>query len=328
MKNKKIQVIGGSGFIGSRLISILDRKLCNNLDKNNSPFYPDLTHIGNIENYDQINLLKNSIVVLLAAEHKDNIHPSSLYYDVNVKGTKNVLDKMDELGLKDLIFTSSVAIYGLNKNNPSEKDPHDPFNHYGKSKWQAEELIRKWYNSDPESKSVTIIRPSVVFGERNRGNVFNLLKQISSGKFLMIGKGNNRKSMAYVGNLAFFIKYIIQENIPGMHIYNYSDRPDYTMNELTRVVEKKMNIKIPKTSLPIWIGMLGGRVFDLISFLSSKKFSISAVRIKKFCATTQFNSSKAHSKFDAPYTLDEGLKNTLSFEFINPPNDNILFYSE
>ena len=84
---------------------------------------------------------------------------------------------MDSLGIKQLVFTSSVAIYGLNKVNPDESHLQDPFNHYGKSKWQAEEVIKDWYDKDPEGKSVTILRPTVIFGERNRGNVYNLLKQ-------------------------------------------------------------------------------------------------------------------------------------------------------
>ena len=70
----------------------------------------------------------------------------------------------------------------------------------------AEKIIKKWYEADPSNTSITIIRPTVVFGERNRGNVYNLLKQISSGKFLMVGKGQNKKSMAYVGNLVALIK--------------------------------------------------------------------------------------------------------------------------
>ena len=122
-------------------------------------------------------------MVLLAAEHRDDVSPTSLYYDVNVTGTKNVLDKMDEAGIKHLVFTSSVAIYGLNKQNPREDHLEDPFNHYGKSKWQAEQVIKEWFEKDPIGKSVTIIRPTVIFGERNRGNVYNLLKQISSGSF-------------------------------------------------------------------------------------------------------------------------------------------------
>ena len=165
----KTLVIGGSGFVGSRLIEILGPDNCINLDKNKSPFYNKITKIGDIRNSDEI-IISSDIktVVLLAAEHKDNVSPSKLYYDVNVQGTRNVLKAMDKVSIKNLIFTSSVAIYGLNKSNPDENHPEDPFNHYGKSKWQAEEVIKEWYSKAPENKSVTIIRPTVIFGERNR----------------------------------------------------------------------------------------------------------------------------------------------------------------
>ena len=202
-----ISIIGGSGFVGTKLISSLDQSNCLNYDKNKSAYFPDSTSICDIRDKKSMEIsTKTSIVVLLAAEHRDDITAASLYYDVNVKGTKNVLLKMDELGLKSLIFTNSVAIYGLNKVNPEENHDKDPLNHYGKSKWEAEKVIKEWYEKDPKGKSVTIIRPTVIFGERNRGNVYNLSKQISSGKFLMIGKGQNKKSMAYVGNVLAFIK--------------------------------------------------------------------------------------------------------------------------
>ena len=264
-------------------------------------------------------------MVLLAAEHRDDVSPSSLYYDVNVTGTKNVLDKMDEEGIKQLVFTSSVAIYGLNKQNPSENHPEDPFNYYGKSKWEAEQVIKEWFEKDPCGKSITIIRPTVIFGERNRGNVYNLLKQISSGKFLMIGKGQNKKSMTYVGNVVSFIIDRLQKNEQGYQVFNYADKPDFTMVELVSVIEKKMNLRIPKTKIPYGIGMLGGVVFDMIAKFSGKKLSISSVRVKKFCATTQFDASKVHSLFKSPYTLEEGLNKTLDHEFINPKKDDILF---
>ena len=82
-------------------------------------------------------------VILLAAEHRDDVSPLSKYYDTNVQGTQNVLDEMDRVGCKHLIFTSSVAVYGLNKVNPDEKYPVDPFNHYGKIfKTHASFMIR------------------------------------------------------------------------------------------------------------------------------------------------------------------------------------------
>ena len=288
----EITVVGGSGFIGSYLINELSDHKVKNIDKNQSPFFKKQTKIIDIRDRDNFILnSRTSFVVLLAAEHRDNITPPSLYYDVNVTGTKNVLSSMDDAGIKNLVFTSSVAVYGLNKNNPDETHDIDPFNHYGKSKWQAELLIKQWYDDDPINKSVLIIRPTVVFGERNRGNVYNLLRQISSGKFLIVGNGSNKKSMAYVGNLVSFIKYKINSKFTGYNIYNYSDEPDYSMIELVSLVKNKINIKILGLKIPYFIGVLAGYFFDFLSFILRKKFSISSVRVKKFCATTQLKRS-------------------------------------
>ena len=324
-----INIIGGSGFVGSRLIKLLKINKCTNIDKNQSLLYPEITTLGDIRKIDEIKINNDcSSVVLLAAEHRDDVSPENLYYEVNVEGTKNVLKKMDQAGIKNLIFTSSVAIYGLNKNNPDEAHPSDPFNHYGKSKWEAELAIKKWYEKDPYSKSVTIIRPTVIFGERNRGNVYNLLKQISFGRFMMIGKGRNKKSMAYVGNIVALIKHCLDKSETGYQVFNYADNPNFSMTELVSVIERKMNISIPKLKIPYWIGMIGGYGFDLLSLVSRKQFSISSIRVKKFCATTQFNATKAHSNFKAPYSLKEGLDLTLEHEFLNSKEDEILFYSE
>lgn len=317
---KKITIIGGSGFVGSQLINLLGNKNCINVDKNESYFYPEITIIQNICNEGLYDVIPNETetLILLAAEHRDDVSPTSLYYNVNVQGTKNVLDVIDKKRIKNIIFTSSVAIYGLNKLNPDENYPSDPFNHYGKSKWQAEEVLREWYNKDPKNRSLIIIRPTVIFGEKNQGNVYNLLKQIISGKFLMIGKGKNYKSMAYVGNVAAFIKYQLEKIKPGYQVFNYIDKPDLNMSELIVQIETSLGKKIPSIRIPYWIGMLGGYFFDILSFITRKKFSISSVRIKKFCATTQFDAKKAHkSSFKAPYSLEEGLDKTLQCEFGN-----------
>ena len=184
--NDNVLLIGASGFVGTRLLetAIADFNI-KNLDKQQSHFYPEITQIGDVRDQQALDqaLAGFDTVVLLAAEHRDDVSPTSLYYDVNVQGTRNVLAAMEKNGVKNIIFTSSVAVYGLNKHNPDENHPHDPFNHYGKSKWQAEEVLREWYNKAPTERSLTIIRPTVIFGERNRGNVYNLLKQIAGGKF-------------------------------------------------------------------------------------------------------------------------------------------------
>jgi nucleoside-diphosphate-sugar epimerase len=236
---------------------------------------------------------------------------------------------MEENRIKNIIFTSSVAVYGLNKKNPDENHPADPFNHYGKSKWQAEGVLREWYNENTSGKMLRILRPTVIFGERNRGNVYNLLKQISSGKFLKTGKCNNKKSMAYVGNIVAFIEYMIETAKPNCEVYNYIDRPDLSMNELVDVVGKSLNRKIPSIKIPYWLGMLGGYCFDILAWLTRKKLSISSVRVKKFCATTQFDSTKVHSTgFIPPYTLSQGIDRTIKFEFVHEKEDDIIYVSE
>lgn len=315
---KKICVIGGSGFVGTRLIDLLvkDNEV-KIFDKQNSDFYPQLVTIGNVLDRDVLvkALQGVDVVVLLAAEHRDDVSPVSLYYDVNVQGARNVLDAMDTNGVKNIIFTSSVAIYGLNKINPDETHPADPFNHYGKSKWEAEEILRSWFQKNHDA-SLTILRPTVIFGERNRGNVYNLLKQIASGRFLMVGNGHNIKSMSYVGNIAAFLEFLIQKDVKGYNVYNYSDKPDFSTHNLVENVETILNKKLSPITIPYFIGLMGGYCFDVLAFITRKKLSISSIRIKKFCATTQFSSKNISTTgFVAPFPIQEGLQKTITNEF-------------
>lgn len=329
----KVVMIGASGFVGTRLIDLL--KTDNNYELKNvdllpSHFFNDVTVLGDVRKQEDMDkeLSGADVVVLLAAQHRDDVSPVSLYYDTNVGGMEVTLKAMEKNGVRRLIFFSSVAVYGLNKENPSEDHPKDPFNHYGKSKWQAEQVLQEWHSSHSDW-NINIIRPTVIFGERNRGNVYNLLSQISSGRFLMVGKGTNKKSMAYVGNVVAFVKFLIEEKKSGYNVYNYIDKPDFDMNELIALVEKVLNKHIPSIHFPYWMGMMGGYCFDILAKILGRKLAISSVRVKKFCATTEFDSSKMQSTgFQPPYTLAEGLSRTLEFEFLHPRKDDITFKSE
>ncbi len=327
----RVTLIGASGFVGTRLMDLLkDYHQIRNIDIQPSHFFPEITITGDVTDSSSLNglLADTDAVVLLAAQHRDDVTPTSLYYDTNVEGMKNVLKAMELNGVKRIIFFSSVAIYGLNKDNPNEETPADPFNHYGKSKWQAEQVLQEWYKTH-QDWNIDIIRPTVIFGERNRGNVYNLLHMLSTGKFMRVGNGRNVKSMAYVGNVVAFVKYMIEEVTEGYNVFNYIDKPDLSMNQLTGLVCDKLGRKIPSIKIPYWIGMAGGYFFDFIAFITRKKLEVSSVRVKKYCATTQFDSSKAHGTgFKAPYSLEEGIIRTLEFEFIHPQTDGILFESE
>lgn len=312
-------VIGGSGFIGTHLIkSIAANHTVFNIDKQ-APMvasYDEVEYIkADIRDYESLKIaFPNNVdcVILLAAEHRDDISPTSLYYDVNVGGTHNVLKVMAEKGVEHIIFTSSVSVYGLNKNNPDELSGTDPFNHYGKSKLQAEEVLRRWFDNDRNGKSLIIVRPTVTFGPGNKGNVYNLLKQIASGKFVMVGRGRNKKSMAYVENVAGFISHCLDKKFKGYHLFNYIDKPDLATKELVHHAEIALNKKIIPIKIPYIIGYSGGVFLDLVSKITKKKFSISAVRVKKFCATTQFDSVTIQTTNYKPRkTLAEGLEITI-----------------
>lgn len=329
----KVTLIGASGFIGTRLIDLLKEAGAyeiKNIDLEPSHFFNELTEIGDVREQVQMDekLKGADVVVLLAAQHRDDVSPISLYYDTNVGGIEKTLKAMEKNGIKRIVFFSSVAVYGLNKENPNEEYPKDPFNHYGKSKWQAEQVLQEWLKTHTDW-NINIIRPTVVFGERNRGNVYNLLKQIASGRFMMVGDGKNKKSMAYVGNIVAFVKFVIDEKTQGYNVFNYIDKPDFTMNDLLDHVSKVLKKHIPTIHIPYFLGSIGGFCFDVLAFLLHKKMTISSVRIKKFCATTEFDSTKAlNSGFQAPFTLSEGLARTLEFEFVHPKVDDITFKSE
>lgn len=348
-----ITIIGGSGFVGTRLTKRLlaaghSVKIA---DKRRSVTYPelwvrcDIRNAGNETNefpesltdkasapgkaeeaakampmQSLLEVLKGSDVVInLAAEHRDDVTPKSLYDDVNVLGSENVCNACSELGIKKIIFTSSVAVYGFAPVGTDETGEINYFNDYGRTKYLAEGKYREWLQKDANNAAV-IIRSTVIFGEQNRGNVYNLLNQIASGRFPMVGKGTNRKSMNYVENVVAFIEYeLSHDTVGGEYLYNYCDEPAYDMNNLVLDVYKFLGK--PKSKLfhfPYWLAYCGGLCFDLLAFITRKKFAISSIRVKKFCQNTYFVASNIKKTgFVAPVKLEEGLKSTIEYEFVN-----------
>lgn len=320
-----IAIIGGSGFIGTRLATQLndigiDFTI---VDKRKSEKFPKNWQFGDVTKPETLEgpLTGSNVIINLAAEHKDNVHPISLYYDVNVQGAKNVCDVAEKLGIKHIVFTSSVAVYGFVEKETGEEGKYNPFNDYGKSKLEAEFVYDSWQAKDAERTLVTV-RPTVVFGENNRGNVYNLFRQIASGKFLMIGSGLNKKSMAYVENMASFLKFATTMGA-GRHIFNYIDKPDFNMNELTNVICSALHRKKNNVRIPYFIGLLGGYCFDLLAKVTGREFPVSSIRVKKFCARTQFKSNNiTQSGFKAPVSLEQGIANTVRYEFLESNHDN------
>lgn len=332
---RRICIIGGSGFIGTRLCKrftqsgveffIVDRRI--------SKTFPDLTRIADVRDIEGLrSSVEGDTIINLAAEHRDDVNPRSLYWDVNVDGAKNVCRVAEEKGIDRIIFTSSVAVYGFTREETFENGDLKPFNDYGITKLEAEKVYTEWQKKDPSRRTLVIIRPTVVFGEGNRGNVYNLLRQIASGRFIMIGDGKNVKSIAYVENVAAFIEYSL--SLPhGLHIYNYVDKPDLDMNGLIDLVYEEFNRRgrrliRPFFRIPYSIGVSLGRIFDLIALLTGRRLNISSIRIKKFCSGSWFGTSINKTGFTPPVSLRDGLSRTIGYEFFESHPDDPIFSSE
>jgi nucleoside-diphosphate-sugar epimerase len=256
------------------------------------------------------------------------VRPLSLYDEVNVGGAKNICSVARGKSVKTIIFTSSVAVYGFAPIGTDESGIIAPYNDYGRTKYEAEHIFKTWQAEAPLERTLVIIRPTVVFGEQNRGNVYNLLRQIASGKFVMVGHGENRKSLAYVENIAAFIEFSMSFK-PGVHIYNFIDKPDFTMNMLVTKVNyilrrpEKIALRIPFA-----FGYIIGKGFDLVALLTGKKFAISSIRVKKFCANSVYNTAIDRTGFVPPVTLEQALAQTVRYEFIESNEHEEVFYTE
>lgn len=328
-----VDIVGGSGFIGTRLSRRLSRVQAirfSIIDKTTSALFPERVRIADVRSIDALRatVSADSVVVHLAAEHRDDVRPLSLYDEVNVQGAKNLCVVASEKGVKTIVFTSTVAVYGFAPLGTDESGIIAPFNDYGRTKYEAELVFKAWQAEEPSVRTLVIVRPTVVFGEQNRGNVFNLLRQIASGRFVMVGDGKNRKSMAYVENIAAFLEYALTFK-PGVHIYNYIDKPDFTMNTLVETVNRMLGKSAAiDFRLPFVVGFMIGKVFDLAAVMTGRRFAISSIRVKKFCANSMFNTALEKSGFVPPVSLSEALERTVRHEFIESHDHEGVFYTE
>jgi nucleoside-diphosphate-sugar epimerase len=328
---EKLVVIGGAGFIGTWLCQRLsDQKIpFEILDLKPSRRFPGKSRVTDIRDLSQLRAaLSGDVIIHLAAVHRDDVTDPDDYYTTNVIGTENVCTVAAEKGINRIIFTSSVAVYGFAPLDTGEGGSISPFNAYGRTKYEAEGKLEAWLSANDQA-SLMIVRPTVVFGEGNRGNVFNLLNQIASGRFLMIGNGRNRKSMAYVGNIAAFLHHASGIRTRRV-VVNYVDGPDFDMHGLVSLVRQKLHKKYGTgIRLPFWFGLAVGHVADFMTKVTGKKLPISSIRVKKFCSNSAFLSAQESiSGFKAPISLQEGLLRTLEAEFLSPDPDREIFFAE
>lgn len=308
----KIAITGGAGFIGARLaaalaaqgheIAVIDTAA------------PDPVDVTNRRDLARA-IAGCTMIYHLAAAHRDDVRPRRLYYDINRGGTENLIAAAKEHDISHIVFLSSVAVYGNahEDEEPDERTVPAPAGDYAQSKWEAEYQLQEWALESPE-RVCTIIRPAVVFGEGNRGNVHMLMDRIAARQFVMVGNGRNKKSMAYVGNLVAFLVYCLNVQA-NWSLYNYADKPDMTMNGLVGLIASALGHTRAPLRLSYGTGMLGAWLLDIKAFLTGRA-PVNRLRVKKFCRETVYAADQYRATgFVPPYGLEEGLRRMIAAEF-------------
>ena len=313
----KICVIGGSGFIGTRLVARLLAAgyQVSIFDIANSLAFPEWVIRGDVCDALAVSsaVAGCDAVIHLAAVHHDDVRPVSRYVEVNVGGAQNVVAAMTQAAIARCVLVSSVAVYGLAQTEPDELSPFSPDSPYGESKAASEAVFSGWQTAAAPTRSLVILRPVVVFGEGNRGNVYNLIEQIRRGRFVMVGRGDNRKSVAYVDNLVDFMCSQMGP-LPGVRTFNYADKPDRSVRELVGTIDKMLGRERERRlRLPHWMGVLAGYCFDVAGWLRNRPFAVNSARVHKFCTDTSVATNALDATgFRPSVTVDQGLQRMIA----------------
>lgn len=232
----RILITGIHGFVGSNLVkSLKERHTLYGLDII-TPQNEGVVRTYSWNDLEQGVIPEIDVIIHLAGKAHDtkNQSKAETYFQVNTELTKNVYDYFLHSSAQKFIFFSSVkaAADMVRGEILTESIVPNPVGPYGESKIKAEEYIQsKW----PNNKSVYILRPCMIHGPGNKGNL-NLLYQVVSRRIPWpLGSFENRRSFTSIGNLCFVIEGLISKPVPS-GIYHIGDDEALSTNELIEVI--------------------------------------------------------------------------------------------
>jgi nucleoside-diphosphate-sugar epimerase len=288
--NKTIFITGASGFVGSNIISNLTEYIFRKYDRTE-----------NIE-------IMEDIVLHLAGKAHDlkQISNSNEYYEVNTELTKKIFDAFLTSKAKVFITISSVkAIADSIDTELTENHIPIPITHYGKSKLQAEQYILS--KKVPIGKRVFILRPCMIHGQGNKGNLNLLFKVVKLGLPWPLGSFKNKRSYCSIDNLCFIInELILNENIPT-NIFNIADDSSISTNEIIELMSKQLgkkhNIWNISKILIIYIAKIGDYLY----------LPLNTERLNKLTENYLVSNAKIKKYINKPlpYSITQGLIKTL-----------------
>jgi nucleoside-diphosphate-sugar epimerase len=278
---KLLLFTGASGFLGLNILSALKKE-----------YFVDTLSTSKIANYrinlaEQVPVFNKEYDIILHAAGKAHTIPKierdiKEFYAINYQGTKNLCTGFENSGLpQSFVFISSVAVYGCESGEHITEDyPLNAKTPYGMSKIQAEEYLLEWCYR--KKINLIILRPSLLAGKNPSGNLGEMIKSISQGRYFSIANGRARKSMAMVDDISRLVSYC--EGKSG--IFNLCDSYNPTFKELEEVISKQLNRPAP-LNIPMWSAKLLANIGDLFT-----SFPINTKKLKKITQSLTFSNEK------------------------------------
>lgn len=285
-----IFLTGSSGFIGRNIIC----------------YYSDTLNIKQYKKNSNIQINEKIVVHLAGIAHDINKYLSSdIYYEVNTELTKKIFDKFISSKAEIFIFVSSVkAVADSVEEILTENVSPKPKTHYGKSKLLAEQYIMS--KKTPKNKRIYILRPCMIHGPNNKGNLNLLYKFCSIRIPWILGSYSNMRSYCSIDNFLFVINELIHnKNIPS-GIYNVADNGYLSTNQVILLIAKAKKIKINILEIkPFIIGFIA-KIGDIIPL------PINSDRLYKLTKSYKVCNKKLQSAIgkELPLSIEEGLIKT------------------
>ncbi len=316
----KVLITGGAGFVGSRFHEMLTDLGHETVRFDLLPPDDKSEFVkGDVRDLEALTAAMQGCdaVLHLAAAHHDFGIATQTFHDVNVMGMENVCAAMLTNSIKRLCFYSTVAVYGEQKPPVDESTTPAPISDYGKTKLLAEAVCEKWSQQGNGNRCL-VMRPTVIFGPNHFANMYTLVRQIESGKFVCVGKMENIKSLAYIDNIVnATIELWLNDagDASGYQCLNYIDKPDLSSRQIVNEIYKGLEKNPPKIFIPYPIAQLLALPFDLIIKLTGKNLPISSARIRKLAVSnTQVEADKVHQATKLKgIPLKDGIRNMVQW---------------
>lgn len=318
-------IFGGSGFIGTHLIKLIKAEY---LKPGDEIYDLDIVMPGEegvvpgvVEKIEGVNYIRldvrksidfdfapteNDAIFNLAAVHRTPGHPDHAYFETNILGAENVTAFAEKHGIKKILFTSSIAPYGASEDLKEETTIPTPNTPYGISKLVAEKIHMIWQAKDA-SRELTIVRPGIVYGKGEHGNMTRLYKGQKGHYFVYTGRKDTIKACIYVKELCRFFAYrMIENDFPGVDLYNCTFEPAYDIQQICETMQAATGMK---RHIPLIPGGLLMTAATIVGPLGGKKVGIHPARVKKLMVSTNICGKKlAASGYKFHYTLEESFK--------------------